>query len=211
MREGKSRKPDFIPRLMKPERWQQLDELFHAALEHEPATRATFLDAACAGDESLRKQVEALLRAHDQAGTFIENDALQLAARAMANDQDLQGNIPAAGEVLGHYRIVAPLGAGGMGEVYLAQDTKLGREVALKILSDYFTHDPERVRRFQQEARAASSLNHPNIITIYEIGQVTGRHFIATEYIDGETLRKHITDSRSGMSTDELPAAQISK
>jgi serine/threonine protein kinase len=196
---------------MKPERWQKLDELFDAAVRHEPARRSAFLDAACAGDESMRSQVAALLDAHDKAGSFIEGDALQLEARALANAHDVPGNILAVGEVIGHYRIVSLLGAGGMGEVYLAQDTKLGREVALKVLSDLFTNDPDRVRRFQQEARAASSLNHPNIITIYEIGQVGGLHFIATEYIEGETLRQQINDSRSNIATGENLAVQFNK
>jgi eukaryotic-like serine/threonine-protein kinase len=196
---------------MKPERWQILNELFHAALAHEPSMRPAFLDEACANDELLRKQVAVLLDGHDKAGSFIENDALQLEAQALANDQEVPGSISLVGEVLGHYRIIALLGAGGMGEVYLAHDTKLGREVALKILSDRFTHDAERVRRFQQEARAASSLNHPNIITIYEIGEVDGRHFIATEYIDGETLRKHISELQSTVATDGMHAARISK
>jgi serine/threonine protein kinase/Tfp pilus assembly protein PilF len=196
---------------MKSERWQKLNELFHAALAHEPAMRPAFLDEACASDELLRKQVAVLLDGYDKAGNFIENDALKIEARALANDQEVPGSISVVGEVLDHYRIIALLGAGGMGEVYLAHDTKLGREVALKVLSDRFTHDAERVLRFQQEARAASSLNHPNIITIYEIGEVDGQHFIATEYIDGETLRKHISDSQSTVATDGMHVAQISK
>ena len=196
---------------MKAERWKELNELFHASLEHEPATRAAFLDAACVGDELLRKQVAIILDAYHESGTFLEEDALQLEARMLANDQGLPGTILAVGEVLAHYRILSLLGVGGMGEVYLAHDTKLGREVALKILSDSLTYDPERVRRFQQEARAASSLNHPNIITIYEIGEVDDRHFIATEYIDGETLRKHLSGSQSIVATEDVVAPQISK
>ena len=196
---------------MKAERWKELNELFHACLEHEPTTRAAFVAAACAGDESLRKQVTSLLDAHDKAGTFMEEEALQLEARVLANNQNLPGTIFAAGEVVGHYRILSFLGVGGMGEVYLAHDTKLGREVALKILSDSLTNDPERVRRFQQEARAASSLSHPNIITIYEIGQIDDRHFIATEYIEGVTLRKHLSDSHSSVATEDAVAARISK
>src|SRR5207253_5664496 len=100
------------------------------------------------------------------------------------------------------YGIVAAVGAGGMGEVYLARDTRLGRQVALKLLPSYFTKDEARVRRFQQEALATSALNHPNIITIHEIGQVDGRHFIATEFIDGETLRQHVRGPQTQTTSD---------
>ncbi len=113
---------------MKPERWQQLDQLFQSALGRAPAERATFLDQACAGDESLRKQVEALLAAHVEGGSFIESPALQVEARSLALEQDQS----AVGKTIGHYKIISSIGVGGMGEVYRAQDTKLGRQVALK-------------------------------------------------------------------------------
>src|SRR3989449_4168855 len=106
------------------------------------------------------------------------------------------------GTNIGHYKVIETLGAGGMGEVYLARDTRLGRKIALKFLSAEFTKDEERVRRFQQEARAASALNHPNLITIFEIGQVESVHFIATEFIEGVTLRQRIAPSR--MPTSEI-------
>ena len=109
----------------------------------------------------------------------------------------------AVGQTYGHYEIISTLGVGGMGEVYLAQDSSLGRQIALKLLPAEFTRDSDRVRRFQQEARAASALNHPNIVTIHEIGQVDGRHFIATEFIDGETLREHISGSHSHPAGDQ--------
>lgn len=172
---------------MKPEHWQQLDQLFHSALGRAPAERSAFLHDACEGDESLRKQVEALLSAHGEAGSFIESPAFEVEARSLADDQD----VSAVGQTIGHYQILSSLGRGGMGEVYLAEDTKLRRKIALKLLPTAYTRDNDRVRRFQQEAQAASALNHPNIITIYEIGQVGERHFIAAEFIDGATLRQH--------------------
>ena len=178
---------------MKPERWQQLDQLFHLALELEPAHRTAFLAEACVDDVLLRKEVEELLAGHEEAGTFMDRPALEFEAQSLAKDQDQS----VVGQIIGHYKIISSIGAGGMGEVYLAQDTHLGRRVALKLLPAQFTQDTDRERRFQQEARAASALNHPNIITIHEIGQAGKRHFIATEFIDGETLRKHLSAHQS--------------
>jgi eukaryotic-like serine/threonine-protein kinase len=183
---------------MKPERWQQLDKLFHSALQRQVGERAAFLDDACVGDESLLREVEALLAAHEEAGSFIENPALEVEAKSLANDQTES----LVGQTIGHYKIMSQIGVGGMGEVYLAEDTTLGRKVALKLLPAEFTRDTDRVRRFQQEARAASALNHPNIVTIHEIGQVDNRHFIATEFIEGQTLRQHIRGSGSQVVGD---------
>ena len=177
---------------MQAERWQQLDQLFHSALQLEPGKRAALLDKECAGDEGLRRECEALLAAHNEAGSFIERPALDVEARSVAKQEMQLGT----GQSIGHYRIVTLLGAGGMGEVYLAEDTTLGRKVALKLLPAEFTRDTDRVRRFQQEAHAASALNHPNIVTVYEIAHVDDRHLIATEFIDGETLRERIRDAR---------------
>ncbi len=194
---------------MKPESWQQLDNLFHSALERVPEGRAAFLDGACAGDDQLRKQVEALLAAHEKAGSFIEGSAMEVEARRVAADPEDRAAEFANGKAVSHYRIISPLGSGGMGDVYLAQDTVLNRQVALKLLPEYFTRDTDRLRRFQQEARAASALNHPNIITIYEIGQVDDRHFIATEFIDGETLRQKFFGQGTNTSGKQLRLRQV--
>jgi serine/threonine protein kinase len=176
---------------MTPERWQQIEKSYHAALERAPEERAAFLAQVCAADEALRREVESLLASHDEAGTFIDKPPDDVVA-GMLTEEPAHSMI---GRTLGHYRISSLLGAGGMGEVYLAQDIRLGRKVALKLLLREFMQDRERVRRFQQEARAASSLNHPNILTIFEIGQVDDLHFIATEFIEGQTLRERL---RSG-------------
>jgi len=177
---------------MKPERWQQVEQLYLAALERDPAQRTAFLDQACAGDLALRRQVETLLQYETRAEDFIEAPALEVAAALLTDEP----HASLLGRELGHYRIQSRLGAGGMGEVYLAEDRRLGRKVALKLLLKEFTQDPERVRRFEQEARAASALNHPNIITVYEIGQADGVHFIATEYVAGQTLRQRMRATR---------------
>jgi serine/threonine protein kinase len=132
-----------------------------------------------------------LLAAHEQAGSFIEAPALNVAARLPAENKTTL----ALGETLGRYNIRSLLGAGGMGEVYLAQDTNLRRSVAIKLLPAEFTASTDRLRRFEREAFAASSLNHPNILTIHEVGAENGHHFIATEFIDGESLRQHIENS----------------
>src|SRR6266705_4776765 len=176
---------------MKPERWQQIKVLLQSALEREPAQRSAFLAEACADDESLRSDVESFIGSYEQAGDFIEAPAFELMADSLTN---LQG-ASFIGHSLGPYKILEHIGAGGMGDVYLAEDVRLGRKVAVKLLPLGFTRDHERVHRFQQEARAASALNHPNILTIFEIGEIDSRHFIATEFIEGETLRQRMVKS----------------
>jgi eukaryotic-like serine/threonine-protein kinase len=145
-----------------PERWQQIDQLFEAALELEPGRWTAFLDQECAGDEEARREVESLLAAHVRAESFIETPACEISAASLAEDQSRL----LVDQSVGHYRILEWLGEGGMGEVYLAEDMMLGRRVALKLLPAYFTTDAERLRRFKQEARTASALNHPNICPI---------------------------------------------
>ncbi len=190
---------------MTPERWEQIKQLFHASLEHEPAQRPAFLARACADDAPLCHEVESLLASHEQAESFIETPASDVAAGLLAEDQ--AGLM--AGQMVGHFRIADVLAAGGMGEVYLADDTRLGRQVALKLLPSQFTVNAERVRRFGQEARAASALNHPNIVTIHEIGQTDSLHFIATEFVDGETLREHMAKTRMTIGEVLDVAAQV--
>ena len=176
--------------------------LFHSAMERNPEERAAFLDQACAGDQELRREVEGLVAASEQAGSFIEGPALEVEARSLAGEHSDARAEVMVGRTIGHYRLIAPLGSGGMGEVYLAQDNILGRSVALKLLHAFFTKDSERLRRFEQEARAASALNHPNIVTIHEIGHDGPFHFIAQEFVEGVTLNKYL--GSKGLALNEV-------
>jgi tRNA A-37 threonylcarbamoyl transferase component Bud32 len=177
---------------MTPERWQQLKDLYHSALELDPAQRTAFLDRACEGDEALRRELDSLIATNEQQDSFLELPALAQAASVLAGTQSTL----VAGQRVGRYTVLAPLGAGGMGEVFLAEDTRLGRRVALKLLPSELARDAERRARFEQEARAASALNHPNVCAIYEVGESEdGRHFIAMEYVEGQTLRARLDDS----------------
>jgi eukaryotic-like serine/threonine-protein kinase len=193
---------------MKVERYQQIDEIFDAALELPTSERQTYLDEACRGDAELRKEVESLLKAFDKAEHFIESPALEIAAKSLADAPVAQPDAR-INQTFGHYRIISLLGAGGMGEVYLAEDSRLGRKVALKFLPAHFTKDAERVGRFKREARAASALNHPNILTIYEIGQERENYFIATEFIEGHTIQHYVNNSKMRMRQAVDVAMQI--
>jgi serine/threonine protein kinase len=176
---------------MTPERWQQIGQLYHAALELAPDARVAYLDGACDGDEELRREAASLLQAHQQ----VDGAITKKVAGALAELADRQTSL--IGRSLGHYQILSLLGAGGMGEVYLARDANLGRQVAVKLLPAEYTRDAERVRRFQREARAASALNHPNILTIHEIGaDAGGAHYIVSEFVAGHTLRMLLQDGR---------------
>jgi serine/threonine protein kinase len=191
---------------MTPERYEQIGQICDAALELEPGERAAFIERACGQDEELRQEIESLLEAHEQAGDFIANPALGSASELLG---DFEAAPLPAGHAVGHYRVLSLLGAGGMGEVYLAEDTSLGRKVALKLLLKEFTDDPERVRRFELEARAASALNHPNILTIHEIGRAGNVYYIATEFIEGETLRDQMAKARMPLADAIDVAAQV--
>src|SRR5438034_4437906 len=190
---------------MTPARLQTIEEIFYAALEQDPDDVARFLETACRGDKLLRGKVEALLASDQRAGRFMETSAVGLATRIIQNGQaDLL-----VGRTIGHYKILKRIGTGGMGEVYLATDVTAGRKAALKLLPMRFTGDAERLKRFQQEARAVVALNHPNILTVYEIGEDHSTHYIASELIEGETLRQRLTRGRMELSEAVDVAIQV--
>ena len=174
-----------------PERMQQIQQLFHASLERKVEERSSFLQQACAEDASLQSEVAALLAAHADPDGFLESPAYEPATPIQA-EATMQRQAPITPRTISHYEILSLLGKGGMGEVYLASDKSLGRKAALKILPARYTTDTDLVHRFEREAKAASALNHPNILTVYEIGKTDDSHFIATEYITGETLRQRL-------------------
>ncbi len=161
---------------MNPERWRQIEDLYHSALERGIEGRAEFLDAACGSDQELRREVESLL-AHDET----------LLNHPVGEPRELQ-----TGVRLGPYQIVAKVGAGGMGEVYKAEDTRLGREVAIKVLPQNLSSDPQAARRFEREARAVAALSHPNILAVYDVGSDQGIAYLVTELLEGETLRSRL-------------------
>ena len=181
---------------MTPEQWEKVSEIFHEASELEGDKRAQFLDMQCEGDESLRREVESLLSANSKAGSFISEPV----AGAFAS-RILKGATFAADEMLGHYRIISKIGSGGMGEVFLAADTKLGRNVAIKTLSSVFEGDEAFVTRFRNEARAAAALNHPHVAIVYSVEEERGHTFIAMEHIEGKTLQELIPDAGVDVDT----------
>jgi predicted ATPase/serine/threonine protein kinase len=185
---------------MTPQEYARVEQLYHDAMEHPPETRAAFLADACAGDEAVHREVVSLLAAHEEAGAFISTPALDVAARLIASQEEAA----TLGGTVGAYEVLSLIGRGGMGEVYLAVDTRLGRKVAVKLLRSGLTSQADVVRRFEQEARAASSLNHPNIVTIYDIGEIDDRRFLAMEFVDGQSLA-----TMTGQPMDVGSAARI--
>ena len=171
---------------MDPERWERIEQLYNEALDRRPEERSSFLAEACRGDEEMRREVDSLL-------DHLEKDRAFLSSPAVNHILD--------NELLAHYRIVRKLAAGGMGEVYQASDTKLKRDVAIKILPVEFSRDPERVSRFQREAEVLASLNHPNIATIHGVEEARGLRFLVMELVDGETLAERI--ARGAVPIDE--------
>ena len=166
------------------ENWLQVKEIFAGVLHLTPEKRADFITQHCSGDERLRLEVESLLSSYNSADLFLESPAVgEVADRFVADSQELK-----QGDYLNHYQIIRKLGTGGMGEVYLAEDRKLERRVAIKVLNATFDADESNLKRFFQEAKAASALNHPNIIVVYEIGEIDGIHYIVIEFVKGCTL-----------------------
>ncbi|PYX64470.1 MAG: hypothetical protein DMG78_30545, partial [Acidobacteria bacterium] len=164
---------------MTPERWQQIRDVLEKALELAPSERSTFLNGACSSDQSLRQEVESFLASeNDVRSGFLQSSTL--------------GGTLSSGTKLGDYEVKSLLGSGGMGEVYRARDSRLGRDVAIKVLPSSLCADSDRLRRFEQEARAAAALNHPNILAVHQMGTYEGAPYLVSELLEGETLREQV-------------------
>src|SRR6516225_110799 len=173
---------------MTSDRWQRIEELYHSAREREGNQRAAFLKEACAGDDALRQEVESLLAQEKGVAGFLEAPALEAAAKLLVEDRGQSW----VGRQIGSYQILSFLDAGGMGEVYRARDTRLNRVVAIKILPVHLADKPELRERFEREARAIASLNHPHICVLHDIGHQDGIDYLVMEYLDGETLARRL-------------------
>jgi len=176
---------------MNQERWQRVEELFEAAAERGPEERAAFLEAACGADDELRREVESLLEHRQPTGRFISTlvqDAVRLFPRAARAAGAAEARFIPGTVLAGRYRVIGPLGRGGMGEVYRADDLKLGQPVALKFLPEKLSHDAAMLERFHREVRTARKVSHPNVCRVFDIGEADGFHFLSMEYIDGEDL-----------------------
>ncbi len=176
---------------MTPERWKRVEELYHAARDQPPGERAAFLAEACPDDQALRRDVESLLKEPESADGFLDTPV-----RAAAHIASAVTPAAMIGHTLGGYHLQTLLGAGGMGEVYRAHDAKLGRDVAIKILPRAMTSDPDRLARFEREARMLAALNHPNICAIYGLEEADGLRFLILELVDGETLGQKLATLR---------------
>ena len=173
---------------MKAERWQQIEQLYQKARELEPKARLEFLKQACGDDKEFRQELESLLASDPKAGSFLERPTVETVATGVP--EDLARSL--VGRQLGWYEILSLLGVGGMGEVYRARDTKLNREIAIKVLPSAFAQDSDRLARFQREARMLASLNHPNIAAIYGLEELDGVRYLVLELVPGETLAQRL-------------------
>ena len=171
------------------DRWTTVKRIHQSALDIDPSERAAFVDSSCGGDETLRREVQSLLTYAAEAESFLERPAVDIAPTPPGESQEAT----LVGRNLSHYQVLSLLGAGGMGEVYLARDPRLDRTVALKILPGELAADEDRMQRFTREAKAASALNHPNVATIYDVGESDGISFIVMEHVEGETLLARIS------------------
>ena len=190
---------------MNAQRLAQVEEIYHAVLEVAPGGWPSFLASSCGDDVELRREVESLLSFADATHSLIDEPPLDIAAELVAEHQRPK----IIGKKIRHYKILSQIGTGGMGDVFLATDTLLERNVAIKFVSAEFAQDADRVRRFMQEAKMASALNHPNILTVHEISKTKKTHFIATEFIDGKTLRKAMSDGELSFDDSLDIAAQV--
>jgi eukaryotic-like serine/threonine-protein kinase len=188
-------------------RWHSLETIYNNALALQPGERAAFLDAACGDDRDLRREIESLLTYEHQAETYMETPALQQAAQSLAQE----GAGVLVDRMLGRYQLLSLVGQGGMAEVYCGVDSRLNRLVAVKVLPVYMASDSERVRRFEQEARAVAALNHPRICTLHDVGNESGMHYLVFEYLEGEPLSKRLSEGALPLTEGVQYAIQIAE